>query len=552
VVARRRVLVVGTVRSGTAEHPATRAWLDEVARARGAVVRDLPPLDAAERARLMEEAGIAAEHARALASRLDQPTVVVLEAVRDWIDRGMLVKYDDDFHPAPAVTVDALARSAPDALGRRVGALLDSFGEDAPRALRTLIHAALLGICFEERALRECSGSSVDDVLDRALLVGILRVQQAGAYRFEHQLYAEHLGQRLAARPDRSDIQRTTASTIEALYGELRPDVTAAPHLFRAAGDFESAYESADRLVRTLTIAHMFAEADEIIATIGRWAQEDEGAPRETGRAYYHLARGRRAYHGFDHATAIEEMTKARAAFTRAGIVEMADEATRSLATAYFFADQPRRTEQLLTEILPRVTKPRTLAMIHHHFSEIAQLRCDIAAAIAHERVALASEGDEFICAGTLAALLLVQGSFDEAEGPLRRFRAISAGSTRGDVAMALASLDAIALCARGRFEEAVPVVEAWLRGALDHADTWQASSARAFRAVCAAAREPDEAVARRVADAIAAYRAVPHDELQTWWAIRASEALLRARGMAALARDLGAMLDARQEALAG
>jgi serine/threonine-protein kinase len=549
LASKARVLVVGTLRSGTAEHPSTRAWLDEIARCPGALVRSVPPLTPDERARLMEEAGIAREHASALASRLDQPTVVILEAVRGWIDDGLLVKSEDEFHPAPSVTIDALARSAADALGRRVGALLASFDLDAPRALRTLLHAALLGVCFDERALRDCCEGAVDDVIDRALLVGILRVHLPGVYRFEHQLYAEQLLERLATRSDRADIQRTTARVITSLYSRVRPDITAAPQLFRAAGDFDAAYASADSIVRSLTMCHMSAE--EIIEMIRRWADEDELASRPVGRAYHFLALGRRAYHQLDHTAAIENMTNARDAFERAGSADMADEAARSLATAYFFADQPRRAEEIIREVLPRVRKPHTLAMIHHHLAEIAQLRGDIDAAIDHERTAVVCDPGEFICIGSLAVLLFVHGDIEEATRLCGAYKELLVGSTRSDLAMAIASLDAIALCVKGRFAEALPVVEAWTKAAEDLRDTWQESSGRAFRALCAAAVEPDTAVAARVDAAMRAYRAVPHDELQTSWAIRTTESLLRARGMSSMADELGAVLTTRQAKLA-
>jgi hypothetical protein len=115
---------------------------------------------------------------------------------------------------------------------------------------------------------------------------------------------------------------------------------------------------------------------------------------------------------------------------------------------------------------------------------------------------------------------------------------------------MTIASLDAIALCARGRFAEALPVVEDWTRAAKDLGDTWQESSCRAYRALCAASVEPAEAAIAHVAAATSAYRAVPHDELQTCWALRATASLLRARGMTSLAEDVDAMLTTRQSKL--
>ncbi|HEX4516917.1 MAG TPA: hypothetical protein VH054_25390, partial [Polyangiaceae bacterium] len=157
----------------------------------------------------------------------------------------------------------------------------------------------------------------------------------------------------------------------------------------------------------------------------------------------------------------------------------------------------------------------------------------------------------EFICIGSLAVLLFVRGDIEEATRLCGAYRELLVGSTRSDLAMAIASLDAIALCVKGRFAEALPVVEAWTKATEDLRDTWQESSGRVFRALCAAAVEPDTAVTAYVGAAMRAYRAVPHDELQTTWAIRATESLLRARGMTSMADELGAMLTTRQTKLA-
>src|SRR6185312_15387109 len=136
-----RVLVLGTLRSGTAEHPAVRAWLLRAAKA-GARLEMLPALDASDRTALVEAAGpVATRDAQALGAELDQPPLVLVEAVRAWIDEGDLVPSDRGYVLRDRARAGELAaRAAGTVIARRIDKLLDGFGVYRRDAERVLSH----------------------------------------------------------------------------------------------------------------------------------------------------------------------------------------------------------------------------------------------------------------------------------------------------------------------------------------------------------------------------------------------------------------------------
>ncbi len=104
---RARVLVVGSLRSGTAEHPAVRKWLLEAARA-GAHFEMLPPLSATDRVALLEAAGdVAPELATALARGARRADARARRS-RARVDRRGLARA-----PTKGTTCSAKARAPP-------------------------------------------------------------------------------------------------------------------------------------------------------------------------------------------------------------------------------------------------------------------------------------------------------------------------------------------------------------------------------------------------------------------------------------------------------
>ncbi len=557
-----RVVIVATMRSGTADHPTVGEWLAQVSAHPRAKAVHLPPMTRAERAELLRAVGpVAAEAAETLASLLDDPTLVIVESVREWIDEGLLVKMDlvdaSEYVPRADVSYASLAARAKGALARKVDTLLASFGERSAAAERVLIHAALLGQHFDEKVLRRtCDASTLDLVLDRALLVGVLRVQGDGIYRFDHKLFAENLIERVHRAGDARTILMRTAEALLDVYGELRPEaMLRATHLFRAAGAHVRAYTVGYEAASSWARSSMFAEADDVIDLLERWARADETSEDGLSWGYVHRARSKLAYNALNYAGALESCQRARAIFARHGKTVIATSVASDEAKVLLYADRLRELSALLSSVTSD-GDPHATTTIHHQRSQLSALRGDLDEAIADERRACAASPPKqnaawSIVHGTLAVLLLLRGDTAEATDLIRLVTEVMATSTRADVSDFTVGLVVLSQVVRGQFAEALPGVDAWLGSTLSRDDRWHATSVRAFDALCKVAIASEETATRAVNEIIASYRQVPHDEPQTWWAIRATESLLRGRGLHALAETLGETLNARQRQIA-
>lgn len=554
-----RVLVVATMRSGTADHPRVRGWVFRVSEHPRARVRTLAPLADAERSELLQSvASIAKPTADELASRLHDPTLVIVEAARDWSDQGLLVETEDGFVPRADVSLDALAGGVRGVIARRLDGLLASFGERAPHAERVLMHAALLGVHFERRAL-VCCCDDVDVVLDRALMVGMLRVIGPEVYRFDHQLFAEALFERVDGSPDAADIAHVTAIALGRTYGSIRPEMgLRAMRLHRRAGALVDAAVVAHQVISAYAHCNATVEADAAIAELERNAEEDAAPPDAVAWGHIHHAKGVRLYYALEYEAALARYRHARAIFERHGESFLVARVIINESSTLFYLDRLRDTEQLLAMLatLPAGGHPFITTRSHHRLAELASLRGDLAGAIAHQRDAERqvdfTDASNFVAiVATLGALLMLNGDVEEAARAIDRVHSSIKGATRRDLIDIAPSFGALSALVQGRFADALPFVDAWLAATSMRKDRWHGTEVRAQRAACLAATGTDEAAAEATRELMRSYRDVPHDELQTWWAIRVAESLLRGRGMHALARELGTMLDARMATIA-
>jgi hypothetical protein len=558
-----RIFVVATMRSGTADHPRVREWLDRVAAHPRATIRKLAPLRHAERAELLHVVGrIAPEPASALARLLDSPTLVIVEAVRDWIDEGLLVEVRDGFAPREGLSLAELAGRARDVVARRVGALLSSFGEAADVVERLMIHAALLGVQLEERALRACvegSGDAamIDAVLDRALLVGVLRVQAAGVYRFDHQLFAESLLERAQRRADRPELMVRTAGALVRVYSTLRAEpVVQAACLYRAGGARVEAYRQAFHVVTLFSSGDAFDQVEAIIDLVSRWAAADGDGPEGLGAAWVHRAKGIGSYYSLDYPSALDSMRVARELFRRNGDTDLEARTAIDESSVLFYSDRFREMTALLDEIVSMTKDPVVLGLLEHRYAELCSLRCDIDRAIEHQRRAVDVSAAEIphhrgFFIATLSDLLLVRGEIAEGERLRRRVAEILTGSSRPDTLHLISALACLSLTVRGYHAEALVKLRPWTVALRSAGNRWLLTSALGLLAACQAAIGDQAEAEKAVNELMLAYREVPHDEMQTWWAIRVTESWLRGHGLDALAAELGAMLDARQHAIA-
>jgi serine/threonine protein kinase/tetratricopeptide (TPR) repeat protein len=555
-----RALVVGTLRSGTAEHPAIRDWLLRTAKA-GAELVMLPPLTEEDRVALLRAAGpLKQDIALAMGKKLDEPPLVLVETVRTWIEGNWLVAVPStgEYTVRAGVALDDLiAHATESVLAGRISRLLDAFGSERAQAERVLCHAALLGLRFEERALRRCVDVSawVDGVLDRALLTGLLRVDGRGAYRFEHRLFLDVIVERCSKRPDAAEIFRTTADALVQTYGKYNTDNgLALAMLYRAGGADEEAVRIAVEIIRGLSRASLFEAADRAIGLAASWVEDLP--PNHLHRALVERARGVRYYFSLEYPKARKHLNAARATFTALGATDDLHATLFDLSSTHFYQDHFAEAERYVQYVKQENPQAWARARAHHRLAELCALRFDLDGAIRHQAAAIEVEkttsNHHYVAVGngSLAELLIACGRVEEAASAVRAMMQIAqeVGDRHltSDAERTAAVLDAARgyyTTARGRLEQRTAQLVA--RG-----DRWHLTADRAIVAMCAAAQgEPD--VETAVHDFIHAYNNVPHDEASTWWAIRSTQAFLRGHGQGALADELGRVLDDRLERIA-
>jgi serine/threonine-protein kinase len=551
-----RVLVVGTLRSGTAEHPAVRAWLLRLART-GALFEMLPPLSASERVALFEAAGpVAPDVAQKLGVAIDEPTLVLVEAVRAWIDEGLLVASDAGWVLRDGTNVDDLvARARESVLARRIATLLDAFGREAPHAERVLCHAALLGLRFEERVLRACAGtaSHVDRVLDRSLLSGLLRVDGRGAYRFEHRMFLDVIVERCAARKDAPEIFRATADALAKTYGRRNLDTgLATAALYRSGGDADAAADCMGQTTRALSRANAFATADRALALFATWNEADALPAIHFRRGLFERVSGVRHYFALDYVRARTHLERAREIFETLGAVDEVHGVLFDLSSTHFYQDHFADCERHIQFVHDERVLPAARARAYHRLSELAGMRCDMERALALQVLAVetAARGDDpayqAIVVATLAEIQCATGRVDDAvkSAALQRelIDSISDRLLKSDAER----VESVILAARGYFEAARAQTMSRLEETLGSNDTWHVTAETALLLLCVAGANDVKAIDAQADAFVEAYKRVAHDEPFTWYCVRASQAYLRGSGRDAIADRIGAVLDAR------
>jgi len=558
-----RVFVVGTLRSGTAEHPAVRDWLLRLARA-GAAFEMLPPLSASDRVALFEAAGpLAPEVASKLGAMIEEPTLVLVEAVRTWIDEGLLVPSDGGYVLREGADEnDLVAQARGSVLRGRIMKLLASFGDDAPHAERVVCHAALLGLRFEERVLRACGSAWVDRVLDRALLSGLLRVDHTGgglagggrgAYRFEHRMFLDVIVDLCAARADAREIFRATADALSTTYSRRNVDTgIATATLYRSGGDPESAADCISHAIRAQCRASAFDAADRALALFASWNEADALPDAHVRRGMLERARGARAYFALDYPTATAHAERALRIFEACGARVHAHMTLFDLSSNFFYQDRFADAERCVQFVHEPDVATDVLSRAHHRLSELAAMRGDLPRAIAHQlrSTAAASLADdrafESVALATLAELQCAAGNVDAAVEAAERERAIA--ESFGD-RLLRADVDRVASCidaARGYYAAARAKTTARALEMTRRNDAWHVSAELALVLLCSAGLNDLDVLERDARAFVDAYTKVPHDEAFTWFAVRAAQKHMINNGHLALAARVGQVLDAR------
>lgn len=554
------VLIVATTRTGTAEHGASRERIAHLAGHPRTRVRELGALGPAERADLLDEsAPLVPGLARELAERIDGSPLLLAQLVEDWLARGLLEADGPRYRTRGGASVNALLDERPltALIEDRVEAMLGGFG--VADAERILARAALLGARFERAALEAACASdqqlaaSVDPVLDRALLIGLLRSAQSEVYSFDHGLIHEALVERIGQAADRTRALVDAADGLEARYGKERADIAGlVAGLLHRAGERERAWDRLRIAVVRAAWAGDDVRALHHLDTGREWLAEE---PDQAWRLEHLLARVR--YFQIRYEEALAALARAReSALDDAARIHC--DATE--ADVLFYLDRFAESEVITRRVLehqPR-QEDRDLwllsAQAAHRLADLASMREDLETELHWREVSLSRARHSqdafrvFVAIANVADVLALVGRTDEALELLHEERRNATERqdeiSRVGVEQAIAQVEAIAGRGDGVRETLLRLREA-VRAS---GDRWRLTQASAYCALLAARDCDDTTAARETREFLDAYRAVPHDESATVAAIGALAKELQASSLCNLAIEVSALLTARRE----
>jgi serine/threonine protein kinase len=550
-----RVVVVATVRSGTVEHPTVRAKLEHLLARADVANIDVARMNTEDRRALLGAiAPLAKDVASALATALDEPPLLLVELVHDWITSGQLETSSEGLRPAGGTSVSSMLahRSIGTVIGQRLEALLGGLDEDAAAAI---MRAALLGARFDEASLRascvDLRDSAVDEALDHALLHGLLRVEPDRTYRFEHALYQEGLVARL---PPGTVHHRAVAEGLIAAFGQRRSDVLVrAAHMLRELGDGDA---SRARLLEAIQVAlHEYVADDalELLRTLAEWLDKDAVPEASLERGSVLHMEAVTHYFLLDYGRARAYSERASRTFQAAGDEQRVAESVMLTANTLFYEDRFVEAEVVCAALaLDPSTSPRVRTGVQMRLADIRSLRGDARGAIAALEVARAISADPWrhhVVACNLMERELLRGDLTRAGELLDDMRR---ASKRGDAyARATESMELRTDVVWGRFESARSAIVRHVRFAEQHQDLWSATALRAVGALVSAALDPPEEVPAEVRALLAAWARVRHDEPFTHWTFDRLAERLDERGMRELSQEVAHTIAVRRAEVA-
>jgi tetratricopeptide (TPR) repeat protein len=552
------VLAVVTLREGTAQHPRLAARFEKLFARPLATVRHMAPLDAGARRELLGAlAPLGPELVEGLATSMDDGTPLTLvQIVHGLADAGLLEPGPDGLRPAGGRTVEQLLALHP--LGEltrdRVREVIDTFGPDSDRAEGVLARAAVLGVQFEEGALRAASGADeplVDQVLDRVLLHGLVRAEGSGRYSFDHRAVQEHLLARIQNLVDRETVLRETADGLFAFYGRVRADVAVrAALLLRRAGELERAYDTIFHAVRAFGRAFETQRALAELDTARRWLTEDGVSAPDARLAELTMNEGYVAYFALRYDDALAALAEAEQHFATLGDDVMVARCRCFVASVWFYQDRFRDSERRAKESIAEASKndPRRAVIglfAGHILAQHAALRGDFEAALCWQldvseyAAASGKLWREAFALLKIADLELILGRADDAQ---RHFDEAMQGihDVRYDELLGEAlEVEARLALARGRAADLRPRLTAHVRAVESRNELWALTSLRLTEARLSAALDDAPTAAAAARRFLQACRAVNHDEPPTLAGIRALADALDALGEHAPATEL-------------
>jgi serine/threonine protein kinase len=562
-----RVLLVATLRSGTLHHEATRVRLGPLFASPHAIIRHVEPLDAAERRALVRSlVPLAPSLVDELGDRLDGSPMLIVEIVRALVAQ-------DQLEPAPEGLVPKGGTSIPELLGdrplarlvdSRIDALFAAFEADAEIAESVLVRAALLGAFFEDQTLRACIhgnrllSAAVDEVLDRALLHGIVRAEGASLFSFDHGLIQEALMLRLERSPGRQAVYYDVANGLQARYGKDRADVAAAvADLMRRAGAKERAWERLLHAIETSSWSGDRASAAAHLAVANDWLTRDDEPAMSLRRASVAYAQARAHYYALEYDAARISLSRALS-MARVGKDDMLALTCEAFSAAVaFYQDRFAEAERVATACVRRASlEDPDLARIgadaSHRLADLAVLRGDRSAALAWwER------SYEFCLAGgeafrtriahlNLGESMMILGRLDDAGAVLHAVRQEATAAQDEEAISSCVDLEARLAYLRGDPEGARAAIVERARSIESTGDRWRMTMLCGFLALLAAELDDDETAIRATERFAIAYAKVPHDEAFTMLAMDALVLRLDARGLAGPADRIRGAIEQR------
>jgi serine/threonine protein kinase/tetratricopeptide (TPR) repeat protein len=542
------VLCTLTLRTGTADHPALRERLGRLAQREQVRFEHLGLLAPAERRTLLEAVAPLEPALLEALARMDETPLLLVQTVRDWIESGTLELEAGTYRPAggrpPALLL--ATRSPARVFAQRLDALVAAFGDASATAERILLRIALLGARFRAGTIVACAAAdapTVDAVLDRALLAGILRLDR-DALRFDHGLFQEALLERLAERTDAAELRSDVARGLLSAYGAERSDVQVrAAALYRDAGDRDAAAATLAIAARAMLRAGAFDGATEAIATLERWREAD-GVPEQHARtAMLHRLRGLNHYFHLRYEEARGEYEQALPIFEALGDLAGVRDVRFNVSSTYFYQDHFRDAEAIVRRIV--ATEPddgsdgtaHLLTMAHHRLADLAGMRGDPAAMLHHadEAARYGIRSEPWVRPFTRVAraeAALALGDVPTAQAIARELSDAVDENGDGAVSNDLVELRLKIDLATGNWRAARTATDLRLEAVLAQGDKWRKTMLLTFAAMCATALDDRAAAAEAVTAFVAAWDEVKHDEAFTWWAMDRLAKLLEEKGL--------------------
>ncbi len=552
------VLVVGTVRSGTADHASARKRLDRWLAHSSTSYIALGPLSVEERVELARAAlPLDPEFAREVGRELDDMTPLELvQSLAHWHERGWLEGDPGALRPAASHTLSSLRLSTRDLFDARLRAILHRTPDVMERALVT---AALLGDPFEAEVLRASLPDApevVDEAIAWALLRGLWRSMPGGAMRFDHGLLRTASLDLLMHRPDASRLSAQAARGIAAVHDVAVPAFgRRVSELWLAAGEDAEATATLLRTGRAVAQAGALERARDLHRGIAEWV---ERARDPRARVDHRLLAATIELHAGRHSRAAEGAAEAIASARELGDHDRLAEAQLLAATVAFGRASYAEGEALAASLRAieggaSPGRARVAVQAEGLLADLAALREDFARVAVHYARAepwLGPAQDRALTHRWLARgaeLALIEGDPDRAAERLGRAIEGTRGDGDTDDLPDLMEIATRVRWARGEHAEAAREAQARVLEVRALGDATRLTGARVTLALAVAAGGEPRATAEAIEALLEAQADAPRERAFEIWALGWLAARLRDLDLTEFGAELEGVIHARR-----